>query len=273
MNEWALVLASADIPHRVNSNTGEHHLSVDSSTAGSALAALSDYDRERRTPRPTYADVETGNANIAWLTASAIIVGHMAMGPSAGSGSAWTAIGAASARAIRGGEIWRCMTALTLHADAMHAVSNTISTLLFLSPLCRLLGGGTAITLTLTAGVLATLVNAFTRSASYSGIGFSTAVFAALGLLAAVQTTRRSRESPWRRYRTIGAAVAILAMLGAAPETDVMAHVLGLASGVAIGLGFARTVQHPIAPDIDRGLALASAAVVTGAWGLALLAS
>ncbi len=272
LDEWALVLSSAGIAHRVSSSDGVHHLLVDSGVADIAISALREYDRERTPPGGERWQDDVGTARLAWIAAAFILGGHILSGP-VSPHSVWFTAGAARAVAIRSGQLWRCITALTLHANMLHALSNTASALLFLAPLCRMLGGGTAIALTLLAGALATLVNAFIRGAGYSGIGASTAIFAAVGLLAALQTHDRPAEPVWRRFRAAGAALGILAMLGAAPSTDVTAHLLGLVTGYAVGIAFTRYTSQSLSTAADRVLGIASLASIAIAWVWALAAA
>ncbi len=265
LNEWALVLSAADIPHSSWQAAGSHVLAVDVAVASQAVEALADYDRERRQRATPAWDSDAGSSNAAWIAASVLLIAHMFF-----SGDPyWQRNGSASAADIRSGELWRCFTALTLHADAGHVASNTLSTLLFLSPLSRLLGGGTAVALTVGGGALATLISGLSRSATYNGIGASTAVFAAVGMLGGLQIRAADTTPLWRRIRPLGAAVAILAMLGASPQTDVTAHTLGLLCGAGIGFAFAHLRNRPFASDTDRGIGIAAALSVAAAWLLA----
>jgi membrane associated rhomboid family serine protease len=269
LSEWCLVLNAADVRHTTQAAGGVYILSVDIAEASRVVAMLSSYDEERRRRPRASAPPLARSANAAWLIASAILIGHMALGDVASDSVSFTR-GAARASAIRDGELWRIATALTLHADAVHAISNAVAGLLFLTPLCQLLGGGTAIALTAACGMAATLVNGWIRDAGYTGIGASTAVFAALGLLAGLRGLRHVPQPFWRRLRPIGAALAILAMLGASPQTDVAAHVLGLLAGVGAGLGFAAAREAPLPDSIDRALGITTVAVFAAAWVVAV---
>ncbi len=263
-DEWSLVLTALGIDHEVASHGGRHTIGVDSADADSALTALVEYDREHRQARPGAWDQSVGSATAAWLAAAAILAFFWVTGP-VSSHSAWFTAGAAQARAIRDGELWRCITALTLHADLGHVLSNAAAGALFLVPLSRLLGGGSAIALTLAAGGAANLVNVLVRTPGYTGIGASTAVFASLGVLTALRL-QGGRRPVWRRLRPIGAAVAILAMLGAAPTTDVVAHLLGLLLGLVLGTAFTTLRSAPLQPVADRATGVAAVVVVVAAW-------
>ncbi len=268
LDEWCLVLTAADIPYETGADAGGYTLAVDAAVARRVVEVLSSYDDERRQKRRNRRIPAARSANVAWIVATAILIGHMYIGAVERDSVSFTR-GAARATAIRDGELWRSVTALTLHADAMHAVSNAVSALLFLSPLCQLVGGGTALALTTFSGAGATLLNAFLRRPSYTGIGASTAIFAALGLLVGMQAAHGGTQPLWRRLRPLGAGLAILAMLGASPETDVTAHLLGLAAGTATGAAFASRFDVPLSRRSDLALGLAAAAVIAGAWWIA----
>ena len=274
LDEWSLVLSAADIAHTSTKRRGRYILRVEAARAEEAVDTLADYDRERRQRAPSiwtnrvWAE-DVGTANAAWLCASSLLIAHMFFSATE-SESSWIEHGAAKATAIRAGETWRCLTALTLHADAGHVGSNTLSTLLFLTPICRLLGGGTAFALTLSCGAIATLVSGLTRHAGYSGIGASTAVFAAVGILGGLRIRADAPTPMWRRIRPLGAVVAILAMLGASPETDVTAHSLGLLCGVAGGFAFTQLRNEPFEPQIDRWIGIAASLSIAVAWIVAV---
>jgi membrane associated rhomboid family serine protease len=264
LDEWSLVLAAADIDHRTDRDGDLYRLMVEPARAAEAVRALADYDLERRRRRARWYPADH-SANTAWLVASAILAIEMWLG-STGKSAVAVALGANRTDALLAGEIWRPATALTLHANGLHALSNAAAALLFLSPLCRLLGGGTAFALALVSGISANILNALWSGAGYSGIGASTAVFAAVGLLAGARWTRSDPEPLWRRLRPLGAALGILAMLGASPETDVSAHLLGLVVGAALGIGFTRIRPRPFNAAGDNAAGATGAAIVASAW-------
>ncbi len=269
LDEWALVLSAADIGHKKGQASGRYTLLVDAPVAVEAVAALADYDNERRRRvRPLW-PVADRSTNIAWLVASAILLTQMWLGPVDHEVLSYSR-GTNRASAVLAGEVWRSATALTLHADAQHAFSNAASALLFLSPLCRLLGGGTAFTLALTGGTVGNIANAVIRGGGYVGLGASTAIFAAVGLLAGTRLQTGAGEPFWRSLRPLGAALGILAMLGASPQTDVAAHTLGLIAGASIGVAFTRLRPAPLSPVSDAALGAMGAALLTIAWITAL---
>lgn len=270
LDEWSLVLTAAGIEHQLGGGGGYHTLVVADAAAPSAVDALSGYDKERsRRGAEEWIESTTGS-QVPWLVSIAILIGYLYTGPVV-VGSVAFDRGAAIATGIRSGELWRLATALTLHADALHALSNALSALVFLIPLCRILGGGTSLALSLGAGMAATWINTLLRGSAYAGIGASTAVFAAVGLLAGTRGGRARGTPRWRRLGPFGAALGILAMLGAAPRTDVIAHLLGLAVGTVAGSLFAHVRRAASPPGADGALGMAAVGVIIGAWTAAWL--
>ena len=135
----------------------------------------------------------------------------------------------------RSGELWRPFTALFLHADIGHLVSNLVSgwfilrTWFCLEPLwsawARLLGAAT---------VANALLAALALSGGHRSLGASTLVFAGLGLLTGRALRRQGQPGRWRPLLIPAAAgFAMLGLYGAGgPQTDVLAHVVGFICGV-----------------------------------------
>ena len=105
-------------------------------------------------------------------------------------------------------------------------------------------------------------------------MGASTAVFAALGLLAGLAWRQRLtlRERRWYRWAPLIAGICLLTLLGAGnAHVDVLGHALGFLFGVGVGWIYARA---EIPRNRGRRLQLvtgAGAALLVGAaWLLAL---
>jgi len=185
----------------------------------------------------------------------------------------WLDAGRASASRILDGEWWRTITALTLHADLGHLLSNLVFGGVVIWALRRLLGAGRVWFLVLLSGALGNLLNAIFYASAHHSIGASTAVFGAVGLLAAVQLSSRFRLPRTRIWIPFGAGLALLAMLGSSQKTDMMAHFFGFIAGFAIGIASL--------PFLVRGLlggraanwllAVASLALLALSWGWALV--
>ncbi|MBE0598536.1 MAG: rhomboid family intramembrane serine protease, partial [Desulfuromonadales bacterium] len=187
----------------------------------------------------------------------------------------WVALGNAHAGRIMAGQWWRTITALTLHADWPHLLSNIAIGGFFIHRLCRELGSGLSWSLVVAAGSLGNLVNAWLHSPSHRAVGASTAVFGALGLLAALNLIRYRHSLRRRWLLPVAAALALLAMLGTEGErTDVGAHLFGFAAGLLLGVATALvTARRGLPRRLLNGLlATATAAMVLGGWLAALTA-
>lgn len=273
---WALVLASAGIAHAVARSAGGWAVVVAPSDAAAAAAALDAYDREALAPaeqeRPA---PDLGSSYAGAAIATALVCFFLGTGGrESGGDGAWFRAGAASADLILRGQIWRAVTALTLHADLVHVIGNAIAALIFVAALGRWLGGGLATTLTLLAGAAGNLLTAAWHGHAHRSVGASTATFGALGILAGLQFVRRRRTFRWRRraWVSIGAGLGLFAMIGVGEHVDVAAHLFGLLAGVLIGVAAGRAAPHRFAWPLQATLAAASAAAVVGCWVLALRA-
>ncbi len=165
---------------------------------------LAEYDRENRPrPKPALPSVWEG-ADAALAYSTLLIVVYVAAGRHM-FGLDWETAGYAEAGRIVGGEWWRALTALTLHADLGHLASNVFAGSVLGIFLAQTLGPGLTWLAILLAGGAGNALNAFAEPAQYTSIGASTSVFAALGLLAAFA---------WRRPSHWARGLALLASPG-----------------------------------------------------------
>lgn len=270
-NDWALVLASVGIGHRLERTLGGWQLLVPIEDIGRASGALDAYDRENpaRAALPAPAVDEYGEAGqVGGVVAMGLFAFHAVV--RAGFGVPWLGRGAADASHLLHGEPWRAVTALTLHADLAHVLSNAIACALFLTLLSRRLGPGITVALVLLSGLLGNGLNALLHTDHYSSIGASTAVFGAVGLLGAVQAVRGRRGSRWPTWLPLAAGLGILAMLGTAKETDLLAHLFGFACGTLLGLGAGYALEKPPRGLVQVVLVVLSLGIVVGSWLRAL---
>ncbi len=150
----------------------------------------------------------------------------------------WTEKGRASAEHILSGEWARAVTALTLHGDYFHLFSNLAALWVFVIVVRQYVGMGVAWLIVLLAGALGNIMSAYFYATDHFSIGASTAVFGAVGILGGMRTFEgfHERESWKRRLMPFAAVLALLALLGANPKSDVMAHLFGLVAGLGVGL-------------------------------------
>ncbi len=179
--------------------------------------------------------------------------------------------GGADAHLILQGEWWRCLTATTLHADHEHLLGNMLSGFFILNLLQRRCGPGTSmLLLTLAAGITNFLVALISRQSHFS-IGFSTVVFAGLGLLAGIETLHLPRmpRVGLRRFTPLAAAFCLAVLVGVGQGADIKAHFIGFGLGILLA---------PIVPRVESRLGkpfwqITGVAVVyalyAAAWSLA----
>ena len=263
--DLSLVLDAEGIVHELRSVAEEKWaLVVSDDDAARAEAALTAFERENPpAQRKRSALLPLADGIVAGLVFGlSLLALHIWTGPES-AGSTWFARGSAEAEKIVGGEWWRAITALTLHADAAHAAGNAALGGLLLAILARMFGAGVASWLVLLAGAAGTFLAAALLQHSFVSVGASTAVFGALGALAAAQATDPGQRR--RAWVPLGAGLALLGFLGTGKRADFAGHLCGFLAGVALGLLAARLPRWRNRAG-QAALALAAAAVPVCAW-------
>lgn len=271
--DWALVLAAAGLPYRLDAREGRFWLAVATADAPAAEAALAGFDAEGATaPEPPAPD--TGGSALGILSAIGLGAMFWVTGPSE-SGSRWFEAGAASASQIAHGQWWRALTALTLHADLLHLAGNVVASLVFVSAVGRWLGGGLGAWAILLSAAAANLLTAAVHRTAFVSVGASTATFAALGLCAGLQVVRRRRGEARRKYAWVplGASLGLYAMLGVGPGADTYAHLFGLGFGAVLGSVTALGNIRAPRTTVQLLLGAAALAAIASCWALALHAA
>jgi rhomboid protease GluP len=266
-DEWAVVLASAGIPHWLRQRLDGWALLVAPDDAAVALQTLAAYDQESASP-PAAETAAERPFTIVGLVVALLLVGFFAItGPREGR-SAWFERGSADAARVMAGEWWRTVTALTLHADAPHVAGNAIALAVLMTAVCWHLGPGVGAWLLLLAGAGGNALTAAVHREHHVSVGASTAVFAAIGILAALRIVARARGAPGARkaWVVVAAGLALLALLGTGPHADLLAHAFGLLLGGILGLLTAFALRRPPSAWIQWPLAILAGAAVLGAW-------
>jgi membrane associated rhomboid family serine protease len=254
--DLSLVLDQEGLQHELRS-VGEEQwaLLIDDDIADRATSAVSAFERENQ-PQPVEKPVEpmARGALAGFLFCLPVMLFFLWTGPyDAGNRFAK---GAADAALLIGGEWWRAITALTLHADAGHAGGNALIGGIFLALLARRLGTGFALLLAVAGGICGTALAAELVRRDFVSVGASTAVFAALGALALL---------PGRRALQITAAVALLGFLGTGKRADLAGHLFGFACG--LGFGYLASLLPPLRNRLlQLLLGLAAFAAPAFAW-------
>lgn len=274
--QYALVLAAMGIRSTIVMEGKLNSLYVADEDAAQANDELMAYDRENR-QRPLQRDrLRTALPPIELaLVYCAILLFFFAAERRDAFSLDWIGEGSAQAGLMLRGEWWRAVTALCLHVSAVHLLGNLIFGSVFLLLLAQVTGAGVAGLSMVTAGAVGNALNAFVHSPSHTSIGASTAIFAGLGLLAALRQVWRPDRSYFslRNWAPLAGGVTLLLFLGFSGEnTDILGHVMGFGSGIGAGWVLARWDRDWSA---DRGLqwkcAGVAGAVVTTAWVVAAL--
>jgi membrane associated rhomboid family serine protease len=235
--ERAFVLTAVGVPHEMSQSAQGFSLWVDLADLEQARNHLLHYQQEsQRPPPPPPLEAPPLYAH-AWVGSAVyvlVLLGvAMAVSSAVGRLDAFEA-GELNAGLVRHGQWWRAWTALTLHLDPAHIAANIGAGAWFGYLAGRLLGPGTAWALVVLGAGIANWVEALLAAADQRSVGASTAVFTALGLLAAYSW--RERRLMAQRYGPLFGGVILLGWLGTSGEhTDVMAHLLGFAVGGILG--------------------------------------
>lgn len=277
---WALVLDARGIPCRIEQGESGQELLVPVESLENACRELRLFEEENRNwppPAPRHHPlVENSLATLSILLLVAIFHNLIQVGLTLPDGYLpdWVEQGSARALDIRNGQWWRLVTSLTLHADWIHLSGNLCIGGIFVIFLCRELGSGLAWSLLLGSGVLGNLANAWVQSPDHSSIGGSTAVFGAVGILAAISLVRYRQQNRRRWALPVAAALALLALLGTeGKNSDLGAHLFGFAFGIGLGVATEYLLERFGRPGrlLNALLALASAGLVAVAWWTAIV--
>jgi rhomboid protease GluP len=273
-SDRALVLAAVQIPYEIVDDATSCALLVPSAFSAQAMDQLMQYDDEN----PLRIEVKAApiryqNAMPGLIAYALIICGVALIAEFASWGKDWYAAGRVDGALIRAGEWWRTITALTLHSGLQHLAGNLLFGLLFGLFAGRLLGPGVAWLGIVLAGAAGNALNTFLLEASHRAVGASTAVFAALGLLAAyVWRGKLMAQDRWPyRIGPIVGGFALLMYTGTGDErTDIGAHLMGFLSGMAGGILLSSLREHLDSPRLQRICGGLAFAILGIAWLLAL---
>jgi membrane associated rhomboid family serine protease len=271
----ALVLTSLQIPHRLIEDGDSCALIVPAQFSAQAFNELQLYDEEnppvqpKPVPKIDYQDAVPGL--VAYVFVVCIIAG---MAGYSFFQSNWFVAGRVDGVLIRNGEIWRLFTALTLHSGVKHLLSNIVFGVFFGIFAGRLLGSGIAwLAIVLAAGT-GNALNTLFLDSSHRSIGASTAVFAALGLVAGyVWFAKLMSQERWsNRYGPIVGGLALLMYTGTGGEnTDIGAHLLGFVSGFGAGLILIRLGRIPRDTRSQLVAGATAFAIIFFSWAIALV--
>lgn len=269
--EWELVLIAMGVDYH-----WEHgRIMVPSSQAPRAVEEVRRYEEEEmelEKYEPAQAPRQQNAVSSLFVLSLLLLfftVVYEGLGQSEWQYLPWLEQGSANAsKIIADGEWWRTITALTLHGDPAHVLGNVIIGAPFVVAVCSRLGLGLGWLTILAAGALGNYINALAMSPAHNSIGFSTAVFAAVGIMS-IHSVKFSRLSMGNAF-VLG--LALLAMLGVGGEnTDLGAHLFGLAAGFGLGILTLRAVEmQESLQRMDFLFGITAGLLVVESWLMAL---
>jgi membrane associated rhomboid family serine protease len=267
---WDLILSALGIPHRIVYENLVFYLLVPPEFKTQAIQEITEYFHVLPIP-----DNEEG-ATLhppTLLLIGALILLYTITGPW-DPNSIWFQKGAGNSQAILEHYQWfRLITALTLHANLLHLLNNCVLGGILLHFFLLNVGSGIGLFSLLLASVAGNTINVLLHGPGHLFVGFSTAVFAIIGMLAILRyKTKPSGIHSYFQLPLMG-AFALLAMLGSAgAHTDLGAHFFGLLCGLFTG----KLLVLPITRKLRRSFAaqtvffLISLIIIGSSWMLAL---
>ena len=276
-SDRALVLLAVSIPYEIVSVESNCALIVPENMAEKAKYELWQYDTENRKPPSRDAAPMLKFQNGIWgVVVYVIVISVVAwLAAEATFNRDWFAAGRVDGVLIRNGEWWRSVTALTLHSGIRHLMGNIGFGILFGLMAGALVGPGMAWLAILLSSSAANILNTVLLESSHRAIGASTAVFAALGLVAGYSwRAKLMAQDSWpRRLGPIIGGIALLAYTGTGDaNTDIGAHLAGFACGFFAGVVVTKLSYYLPRRNIQRAAGIAAVSLIVLAWTLALLA-
>lgn len=272
--ERALVLDALRIPCEIFADATGFVLLVPAEHSPHAAAQLQQYEAEnppRARPRPVTITYHNALPGIVGYVLALCLVAVLAA--RAALGADWYFAGRIDGVLVRDGEWWRTITAMTLHSGLYHISGNLVFGSLFGLFAGRLIGPGVTWLAVVIAGAAGNLANTLLLDTAHRSVGASTAVFAALGLVAAfVWRARLMTQDRWPyRIGPIVGALALLMYTGTGDaDTDVGAHLMGFLAGSLAGLLLAAWRQRLSSTRVQVRAGAAAIALVVIAWAMAL---
>lgn len=248
--EWSTVLLAKGVPHwtaEMDDGMGVFVPAAHEEVARAQLAAYEWEQRQeaearRREPPPP---PEMGGSGWPGLVVAAVVLAAVhgwRVTRGEGLARAWARDGV---EIFDAGEWWRPFTALLVHADLAHLLGNLSFGALLMWFVLQSYGRCLGWIWVTVAGVMGNVaVAAMFYPERFAGVGASTAVFAAVGLLVVHGMVWSRGGGGMRRHRPwlvpLGGGLALLGVFGSGGEdlnVDLAAHVAGFAGGLLVGAG------------------------------------
>ncbi|MDO8947770.1 MAG: rhomboid family intramembrane serine protease [Desulfocapsaceae bacterium] len=274
---WSLVLSAVQISHHIHSTDNTWQLWVNADNELRAIYELESYFTENKDWPPPLPPPDNDFTPLLQpptiLLIGGLILFFSITGPWEDH-SLWFVQGEGNGqRILQVGEWWRLITALTLHANTVHLLSNCFIGGWLIHFFCRITGTGLGLFFVLFTSGCGNLINVLVRGPDHTFVGFSTAVFAVIGMLAVLTHRARKKITGYHFLIPVMAGTALLAILGSSGEhTDLGAHLFGLLCGLIFGhlLGSEplHSMRHSLV--VQCIFFLLFLALLLGSWMLAL---
>ncbi|MFH2122347.1 MAG: rhomboid family intramembrane serine protease [Pseudomonadota bacterium] len=237
---WSLVLSAVQIPHHIHCTDNSWQLWVNTDHELRAIYELESYFSENKDwpPPPPHPDNDfTPLLQPPTLLLIGTLILFFSITGVWEDHSRWFIQGEGNGqRILQEREWWRLVTALTLHANTAHLLSNCFIGGWLIHFFCRITGTGLGLFSVLFTAGCGNLINVLLHGPDHTFVGFSTAVFAVIGMLAVLTHRARKKVTGYHFFIPIMAGTALLALLGSSGEhTDLGAHLFGLLSGLISG--------------------------------------
>jgi rhomboid protease GluP len=273
--EWLAVLGAAGVGYDLTEIDGPWRIIVTEENRGIAMQQLAEYEQECTywPPKLDRGSADTAGLNLPSAYAGVCLLCFFFVTGPYDPDVLWFNRGQGNPEKFLSGELWRVVTALTLHSDFSHVTGNVIGCVFLCGAVCQFLGSGLGWLLILLAGTTANVLGAVMVRPAYVYVGASTAIFAAIGILGALQSIRLHRNVKvytHRLYLPLLSVFAILSVLGTGPKADLWGHFIGAICGIFLGLlcSFLKACRN------QSGIQICSLMVVVGmillSWGCAL---
>lgn len=237
--DWSLVLTSQGIAVLIDqsSDGGAWLLWVSGPDHDRAIEAIRLYERENR-PNPWQRPLPWSGrlfhqGAFLWCLFLVVVFVWCSHGQPAVAG-----VGAMNNAAVMNGEWWRLWTAVALHKDLAHLLSNVGFGGLLLGLAMAECGAGWALLASLLAGAAGNAAALVAYDLDHRGLGASGMVMGSLGLLVGSSLHLRLHlpQPGFLVRRALVGGVLLLILIGTDPTTDVVAHVAGFSAGLFLGL-------------------------------------
>jgi len=270
--DWSLVLISQDIEATVD--FGEDRgwgLVVNGPDYECAVNILKQYRLENR-HWPWRQKIHPQGILFDWASLGWVLVIAVFFWVQTHATSDFRDAGLMDAIAVSHGEWWRLFTAVFLHADIGHFAMNASIGFFLLGLTMGNFGTGLGLLAAYLAGAGGNLATWLVYSGGHRSLGASGMVMGCVGLLAS-QSFFLHRSAPDKLKYLIGGiagGVMLFALLGLSPDSDVLAHLGGFVSGLALGilLQTARRLSQNTIANVFAGVAFCVLVILP--WWLAL---